>query len=84
MWGVTKKRFAEYGLASSLKPDLPGIQGDAFYARLQVCEWVGYEQDRAQLIFAVRNGRTGDFAISISHRFIVAEGSAAMRETSGR
>ena len=54
--GRHEEALAEYGLASSLKPNLPGIQGDAFYARLQVCDWFGYEQDRTQLIFAVRNG----------------------------
>jgi predicted O-linked N-acetylglucosamine transferase (SPINDLY family) len=54
--GRHEEALVEYGLASSLKPDLPGIQGDAFYARLQVCEWLGYEQDRTQLIFSVRRG----------------------------
>jgi protein O-GlcNAc transferase len=54
--GRHEEALAEYGQASVLKPDLPGIQGDAFYARLQVCDWFGYEQDRTQLIFAVRNG----------------------------
>ncbi len=54
--GRHEEALVEYRLASSLKPDLPGIQGDAFYARLQVCEWFGYEQDRTQLIFAVRDG----------------------------
>jgi predicted O-linked N-acetylglucosamine transferase (SPINDLY family) len=54
--GRHEEALAEYGLASSLKPDLPGIRGDAFYARLQVCDWFGYEQDRTELIFAVRKG----------------------------
>ena len=54
--GRHEEALAEYGFAYSLKPDLPGIRGDAFYARLQVCEWFGYEQDRTDLILAVRNG----------------------------
>ena len=60
--------IAAYGAALARRSDLTGLQGDRAFARMQLCDWDGIEEDSNRLLQAVRAGEpvTSPFNLLVS------------------
>lgn len=48
---------ADLERALALKPDLPWLEGELFYVKMQACDWRGFETGRARLDAGIAAGR---------------------------
>ena len=55
--GRLEEALADYDRALSIKPDLVGLEGQRFYAKMELCDWVEFEADCAHLLDKVKLGR---------------------------
>jgi protein O-GlcNAc transferase len=49
--------FAAFDKAFALKPDLTGAEGIRLHARMNLCEWTNFANEREHLISSVRNNK---------------------------
>jgi protein O-GlcNAc transferase len=58
---IDLRRYEEallaFDRALTIDPDFPGAEGARLHTKLHLCDWLNYDNDRAQLISAIRAGK---------------------------
>jgi predicted O-linked N-acetylglucosamine transferase (SPINDLY family) len=55
--GELEDAVASYGRALALDPDGSFLLGDYRHARMQICDWAGFEADQARIVSGLEQGR---------------------------
>ena len=74
--GRPEEAFQSYDKAFVLDPNLPYLEGNRFFARLQFCDWADFARERARLVENVKAGRPAAWPFQFLH---MADSAPAQR-----